>query len=78
MPPQHLVIQFWSRAEDQLRTRHGFDADRARADVAGYVARMESHGALEWVYHGDPSEVADAVAGGRFRQSIPTAAATGA
>ncbi|HVU87208.1 MAG TPA: hypothetical protein VHD36_07800 [Pirellulales bacterium] len=64
MLPHAGIVAFWQSVEKALVERHKLDNDRARAAIHDFVVALEGHDAEEMIYHEDPDEVADIVAGG--------------
>jgi hypothetical protein len=67
MLPQHLITDFWFQVENSLEKRHDVPEKMAREKIAEFIALSEKHDFSEMVYHRNPDEVAETIAGGLKR-----------
>ncbi len=60
-------VDFWLDVQRELESVHGQATEKAREGIDGYRQRLARHDALDAVDHSEPREIANAIAGGRFR-----------
>jgi hypothetical protein len=63
MLPGHLKAEFWQDVERRLEADHRIDGAVARRGIADYLALAEEHGFSDLIYHRDPEDVANTIAG---------------
>jgi hypothetical protein len=58
------MVGFWLRVQTQLEKCHAIDQKTAQARILEFIALSEKHNFSDAVYHRDPEEVAETIAGG--------------
>jgi hypothetical protein len=70
--PQDLIVDFWLDVQNHLETDHRVGKGAGRKGISDYLALAEKHGFTDLIYHRDPWEVAETIAGavtqGGFRE----------
>jgi hypothetical protein len=63
MLPGHLIAEFWVRVEELLQKQHHLTAERARQGIVEYRALLDSKRVGDIIYHQEPEQVANTIAG---------------
>jgi hypothetical protein len=64
-----LYQDFWKDVENHLRRDHDMSPEAARKYIEQYGDRLRAVGAIDTVYHSEPSQIAQAIAGLGFRKT---------
>ncbi len=68
MLPQHLIVDFWLKVQSRLEKK--WDKEKARKGISEYIALAEKHDFADMVYHREPEEIAQTIAGGLAQQGF--------
>ena len=61
--PTHLIMEFWYTVHDALVARYGVPPADAADEIIRFRATAEDRTG-DMMYHGDPKQIADALAAG--------------
>lgn len=63
MLPGHLIAEFWATVEHLLEQQHGLSEQQAQIGVTEYRKRLDLHRVGDMIYHNDPKDVSQTIAG---------------
>lgn len=72
MLPEHLIAEFWSKVNAELKKKYELRAAASRA-ISSYRSIMDQHQVGDMVYHRDPESVAETIALGWKNGVFPDA-----
>ena len=68
MLPQYLIVDFWFKVQRHLEKDWGKEI--AKRGISEYIALAEKHDFADMVYHREPEEIAQTIAGGLSQQGF--------
>ncbi len=68
MLPQHLIVGFWLKVQNRLEK--DWDKEKAQRGISEYIALAEKHDFVNMVYHREPEEIAQTIAGGLAQEGF--------